>query len=244
MPLRAPERRAVVTADLVITNALVVTADAAATVIRDGAVAVTGGRIARIGTGGDDRDRGARGHRRARHDPDARADQHPLPCGGQPVSRAGRGPAAGAVAPAGVEGRGRDPEPRHGAARRHARLRRAGAGRRHHGDGHVLAPARDRGGCARGGLACLHRRHLLRRAGRGRPVRPGADGGRRGVLRRLRRSRGRSARVHAARRLHGRVRRGCRPPGGWRRNTAGSSAPMPPRRAPSAPTSRRAMAVP
>ena len=35
----APERRAVVTADLVITNALVVTADAAATVIRDGAVA-------------------------------------------------------------------------------------------------------------------------------------------------------------------------------------------------------------
>ena len=50
MPLRAPERRAVVTADLVITNALVVTADAAATVIRDGAVAVTGGRIARIGT--------------------------------------------------------------------------------------------------------------------------------------------------------------------------------------------------
>jgi 5-methylthioadenosine/S-adenosylhomocysteine deaminase len=39
-----------VIADLVITNALVVTADAAATVIRDGAVAVTGGRIARIGT--------------------------------------------------------------------------------------------------------------------------------------------------------------------------------------------------
>ena len=37
------------TADLIITDALVVTADAAGTVIRDGAVAVSGGRIARIG---------------------------------------------------------------------------------------------------------------------------------------------------------------------------------------------------
>jgi 5-methylthioadenosine/S-adenosylhomocysteine deaminase len=41
-----------VTADLVITNALVVTADAAGTVIRDGAVAVTAGRIAAIGPAG------------------------------------------------------------------------------------------------------------------------------------------------------------------------------------------------
>ena len=38
------------TADLIVTNALVVTADAAGTVVRGGAVAVTGGRIGRIGT--------------------------------------------------------------------------------------------------------------------------------------------------------------------------------------------------
>lgn len=37
------------TADLIITNALVVTADAAGTVIRDGAVAVAGGRISALG---------------------------------------------------------------------------------------------------------------------------------------------------------------------------------------------------
>ena len=37
------------TADLIVTNALVVTADAAGTVLRDGAVAVADGRIARIG---------------------------------------------------------------------------------------------------------------------------------------------------------------------------------------------------
>ncbi|MFT3974584.1 MAG: amidohydrolase [Amaricoccus sp.] len=49
--------------DLVITNALVVTADAAGTVMPDGAVAVSGGRIARIGPaaeiGGDPAARGA-----------------------------------------------------------------------------------------------------------------------------------------------------------------------------------------
>jgi 5-methylthioadenosine/S-adenosylhomocysteine deaminase len=38
------------TADLIVTNALVVTGDAAGTVCRDGAVAVEGGRIARLGT--------------------------------------------------------------------------------------------------------------------------------------------------------------------------------------------------
>ena len=37
------------TADLIVTNALVVTADPAGTVIREGAVAVADGRIARIG---------------------------------------------------------------------------------------------------------------------------------------------------------------------------------------------------
>jgi 5-methylthioadenosine/S-adenosylhomocysteine deaminase len=39
-----------VTHDLIVTHALVVAADAAGTVIRDGAVAVTGGRIVRMGT--------------------------------------------------------------------------------------------------------------------------------------------------------------------------------------------------
>ena len=40
---------AAMTADLIVTNALVVTADPASSVIRDGAVAVTDGRIARLG---------------------------------------------------------------------------------------------------------------------------------------------------------------------------------------------------
>ncbi len=38
------------TADLIVTNALIVTADAAGSVVADGAIAVVGGRIARIGT--------------------------------------------------------------------------------------------------------------------------------------------------------------------------------------------------
>ena len=132
------------THDLVVTNALVVTADAAGTVMPDGAVAVAGGRIARVGTGAEV-GREAREVIDARgHAADARADQHPLPCRRQPVPRAGRGPAARALA-AGRSGRRKAAilNRRHGAARRDARLRRAAARRRHHGDGHVLAPARD-----------------------------------------------------------------------------------------------------
>ena len=105
------------TADLVITNALVVTADAAATVIRDGAVAVTDGRIARLGPA-------AEIGTEAREVIDARGmilmpgliNTH-CHAADSLFRGPGRGPAAGAVAPAGVEGRGRDPEPRHGAAR-------------------------------------------------------------------------------------------------------------------------------
>ena len=59
--------------------------------------------------------------------------------------------------------------PRDGAAGGDAGPRRAAARRRHDGDGHVLAPARDGGGGAGARDAGLDRGHLLRRAGRRRP---------------------------------------------------------------------------
>src|SRR5690606_7250207 len=49
VPPRRDPRGAAMPTDLIVTNALLVTADAAGTVVRDGALAVAEGRIARIG---------------------------------------------------------------------------------------------------------------------------------------------------------------------------------------------------
>ena len=68
-------------------------------VIADGAVAVSAGRIARVGTAaevGIDAREVVDG---TGHDPDAGAGEHPLPRGRQPVPRADRGSAARALAP-------------------------------------------------------------------------------------------------------------------------------------------------
>ena len=135
--------------DLVISNATVVTCDANGTVIADGGVAVENGRIVQRRIlrrpRAARRERKARGGRLRPH-PDAGHRQHALPCRRQPVSRAGREPGAGAVAADRVEGRGRDPQPRHVAARQRARLCRTAAVRRHDRDGHVLVSARDGAG--------------------------------------------------------------------------------------------------
>ena len=140
------------TADLILTNALIVTADAAGTVIRDGALAATDGRIAAIGPA-------AAIGRDAREVFDA---------GGMLLApglinthcHAGCSLFRGLVEGLPLEpwlqqvwrAEGAILNPETGRLGAPARPRREPARRRHHGDGHVLAAARDgRGGARRSG---------------------------------------------------------------------------------------------
>ena len=225
--------------DLVITNALVVTGDAAGTVIRDGAVAVEAGRIARVGPGRRGRHRGGAGWstpaaccwRRASSTPTAT----PATACSAAWSRTCRSsPGCRTVWKA--EGAILDRDTvRLGATLGLAETLLGGVTTTMDMFWHpaeTVAAARALGVRVSTGGIFFDGPGIDGLA-------PGGPAGRgRGVLRRLRRRRRRAARLPPARRLHGRAGQPRRRQAARRRRGAGSSARTPPRPGPNRPSSR------